>query len=58
MDEVMEVLGVASLLMLAIAFLTGILMKHRRADLLKVHKIVGYVVFAVAICHGMLSMLD
>jgi hypothetical protein len=58
MDDVMEVLGVASLVLLAITFLTGILMRHRRADLLKIHKIVGYVVFAVAICHGMLSMLD
>jgi cell shape-determining protein MreD len=58
MDEVMEVLGITSLVLLAVAFLTGLLMKRRRADLMKIHRIVGYIVLAVAICHGMLSMLD
>jgi hypothetical protein len=58
MDEVIEVFGVMSLLGLAIAFLSGLFMRYMRSPLLKIHKIVGYVVFAVAICHGMLSMLD
>jgi hypothetical protein len=58
MDEVIETLGATSLLGIAIAFLSGLFMRYKRKPLLKIHKITGYAALAVAIGHGMLSMLD
>lgn len=58
MDEIMEMCGVTSLIVLAVAVLSGLLMKRRRAELVKIHRVVGFVALAVAICHGMLALLD
>jgi hypothetical protein len=58
MDEVMEMLRVTSLVVLAVAVLSGLLMKRWRAELAKTHRVVGSFALAVAVCHGTLSMLD
>jgi hypothetical protein len=58
MDEFAELLGVASLIVMVAAVATGMLLRHRRALFHRVHKSIGVITLALAICHGLAMMLD
>jgi cytochrome bd-type quinol oxidase subunit 1 len=59
MDEIAEILGKMSLIVVVVAVATGVLMRHKRAALYKkIHRVVGFAVLALAVCHGLAIMLD
>jgi hypothetical protein len=58
MDEVIEMLGTISLIAIAVVCASGVLMKHRRKPLFKIHRLTGYVAVALAVCHGVLAALS
>jgi hypothetical protein len=58
MDEIAEILGVVSLIAMAAVVATGVLMRRRRVPFGKIHKVIGFIALALAICHGLTMVLD
>ena len=58
MDEMVEVLGIISGIVIVFTVFSGLAMKYKRNQRLKIHKFAGYVAFALAICHGILAMFS
>jgi hypothetical protein len=58
MDDIAELLGVVSLIAMAAATVTGVLMRHRRVLFRTIHRIIGFGALALAVCHGLTMMLD
>ncbi len=53
-----EVLGIISLIVIGIAFFSGLFMKYKRRWLFKIHRVISFIAFALAIGHGVLAMID
>ena len=58
MDEIVEVLGIISLIVMIVAFFSGLFMKYKRNSLYKIHRFIGYVVFALALAHGVAALVS
>jgi hypothetical protein len=58
MGETVEVLGVISLIVMVVAFFSGIFMKRKTKIFFKIHRVFGIIAFALAISHGILAMID
>lgn len=58
MDEIAELLGVVSLVVVVAAVATAVLMRHRRARFHGIHRVLGYITLAMAIGHGLALMVD
>lgn len=57
MDEMVEILGVISLIVIGVVCASGVFMKYKRKPLFKIHRLAGYVALALAVCHGVLAAL-
>jgi hypothetical protein len=57
MDEMIEILGTISLIVIAVVCVSGVLMKYKRKPLFKIHRLTGYIALALAVCHGVLAAL-
>lgn len=58
MDEIVEVLGIISWIVIVFTVFSGLLMKYKRKPLFKIHRLAGYVALALAACHGVLAALS
>jgi DMSO/TMAO reductase YedYZ heme-binding membrane subunit len=58
MDELVEVLGIISLIVIVFTVFSGLAMKYKRNQLFKIHRFAGYVALALAICHGILAIFS
>jgi hypothetical protein len=58
MDEIVEMLGVVTLIAMAVAAATGLLMRRRRAMFRTIHTVIGFGALALAVCHGLTMVLD
>jgi len=58
MDELVEILGTTSLIVMTVVCISGVLMKYERKSLLRIHRPTGYVALAIAVCHGVLAALS
>ncbi|MEI7836206.1 MAG: hypothetical protein WCK05_07320 [Planctomycetota bacterium] len=58
MDEIAEITGKISLVVVAVAVVTGILMKRKRVSLRRIHRVLGFIALALAVGHGLTIMLD
>lgn len=58
MDEIVEVLGIISFIVMIVVFFSGFFMKHQRNLLYKTHRITGLIALAMMLCHGVLAMID
>jgi hypothetical protein len=58
MNEIVEMLGIFSIIGVGAAFGTGFWMKHNRQLLFKVHRKVAYAACAIAVVHGILALLS
>ncbi|MCY2924009.1 MAG: hypothetical protein NT031_00970 [Planctomycetota bacterium] len=58
MDEIAEITGKISLVVVAVAVVTGVLTKRNRVSLRRIHRVLGFVALALAVGHGLTIMLD
>lgn len=58
MDDIAEMLGLVSLIVMAAAVATGVFMRYRRVLFGKIHRVIGFITLALAIFHGLTMMLD
>jgi hypothetical protein len=58
MGEIVEMLGIFSIIGVGAAFGTGFWMKHNRPLLFKVHRKVAYTACVIAVVHGILALLS
>jgi NAD/NADP transhydrogenase alpha subunit len=58
LDDVAELLGVVSLIAVAVAVATGAIMRRRPVPFRKAHRVVGTATAALAIVHGLAMLLD
>jgi hypothetical protein len=58
MDEIIEVLGIISLVVIVFTVFSGLVMKYKRNPLLKIHRFAGYIALALSIGHGILAIFS
>ncbi len=58
MDDIVEILGIVSGIVIVFAVFSGFTMKYKRNRLLKIHRFAGYVALALALGHGILAIFS
>jgi hypothetical protein len=58
MDDMVEILGITSGIVIVLTVFSGYIMKYGRKHLLNIHKLAGYAALALASFHGILAMFS